>query len=957
MRKFNKNMIFAGIFAIAGLLILLLCAVLALLSSPLVGAIPDNTAIPFVIFALLIVAFGLLIAFGVLVALRLTARKKEENKFVNEISAYDKGELLLLSENGEFFGHVAKSINRSTLLKEYHPYEYGIYKESKFDDIVLETLENQTTSKAGLVFIVLSSEKPIKTKAPRDALIKMVQEHFGEKTFYGRLHNGVAVFLPHLPSKEEFLGKIRRTVQLFSYTEDENHISSKAGVAFYPDYSPKLLTSEALKATLEELALNVHAKEELLPHLGFESAEKEAFLIHRNDFLEKAGKAPGVEELDALYKGFVDKVLPYLSADSIGVTLYKEAEGNYELVFEDSVEKGASFSLLSKEGRIAKEDIDPFYELSVSEMGSVTISDANFLPTDIMSRLSDLALASMACQGVELRGKAMGFIYVGGKEKGQFDGNKEVLEFLEASKEYVLCRALMSAKHRTNGHEMSILSAFGHYAYGVAKNSFNLSHISPNLAKAIPEAKVGMPCYEALFGEKAPCQHCPLFENDVEKMMPRLSSGVFAFKSVKGDGETLLVLSPHKTDFSPSRIDPNTGLLSDKSLHEDLQNEVLLRDSTGLVLAFRLRNVDAIARLVRTDGYEEEIKAVADALSSAGLSEGLYRNGGTGFAYLLPYTSREDAYALAGKISRKFSEKIPFHGRDVEFIFDYVLVSYPLEAETPFALDSLLRTLYLRADASSRGRLFEVNNEKGRLVDIEYYTKTKLEEGLRAKSLPVVYGHYDELSGKRVAFLEAQLMLEDELGERIDKEKVEDAAKALARGKDVHLAIITSVCRYLGAKRKEIASKSLHGIIVRIDPSCFSEGFVDSVMQTIENNNVYKKHLFLQVSESDMGNSLFPEFLRACRGKGIPVGLAEYKGDLDSIALNDFAYVSFPAKAVYGVNKKNFLWSLSNVRRASVNVLIDGYRDNEERRYLGSLTFHYGKKADEPFVKENEVVF
>ena len=957
MKNQTKKMIFAGISGTLGAVLLLVGIVLSILAFTPAKIFGSFEGIVYIIAVILALALAGIIVSFVFVVLNAKARQAEEDQLLSGISATDKGEKLLLSENGIYYSKMAKAFNRSSLLREYVRLPYGVYKESKFDNLVLDTLENEVTARAGLVYFVLVADKPIKTKGPRDALLSMVQGHFGEKNYYCLVHNGVAVFSPVLPSKEEFLGKVRRTVQLYSYTEDTTHISCKSGVSFYPDSAPRLMTSDALRASLDGLSLSVKEVETVVPHLGFNAAENEAFLLHKTAFLEDASKAQSVEELDNRFREFSERSMPYLTADSMGVMVYREDMRQYEILMEIAGQEGASFSLLAKEGKLDEEIIAPFYEWSKKERGHVFVNDGVYLSDDMSARLDSLGVASFACYGVGMGDSPLALIYITGKEKYRFDNNKVALEYLDIAREYVMARKLLQRQDQAESHEDIILSAFDHFAYGVSKDSYNLSHVSPNLAKAIPDAKVGRVCYEALFGLKAPCEHCPLIQSDVEKMIPRLASGVFAYKTVQGDGETLLILSPHKADFSPSRIDPYTGLLSDKSLHEDLQSEILLKDSKGVILAFRIRNVDAIARLVRLDGYEEVVKAVSDSLGSAGLARGLYRNGIAGFAYLLPYASGEDAYALADKVRRKFVEKVTFHEREIEFIFDYVVISYPLEAETPFALDAILRILYQRADASSRGRLFEINNEKGRLVDLDYYMKTKLEEGLRAKRLPVAYTHYDELAGKRTAFLEASLMLEDEAGAMIDPKIVQEAADALSRGKEVHLAMISSVARYLGEKRKEIASSALRGVIVKIDASCFSESFLDSVLQTMEINKAFKKHLYLEVAEENAKTSVYTDFKRLARNKGINVGLANYKGDLDSATLSDYAYVSFPAKSIYGAGKKDFLVSLSNVRRASINVLIDGYRDNEEKRYLGSLTFHYGRKAGEPPVKESDVTF
>lgn len=946
----------ARIFLTLGLVLFLALLVFALLIYTPLAVIPSFDAAPFVLLGVGALSFISLLVGLILIQVDTKARKKEEEKLKKNILSASSGEKSLLEEGGEYFGEIATSINHARLLKEKVDYKFGLYKEERFDEIVLKTLENEVTSKAGLAYFILQAENPIKTHGPRDALLTMLKGHFGEKLYYGRLDNGIALFMPILPSKEDFLGRVKRTVQLYSYSEGTTRISSKAGVAFYPDFAPRLLTAEALKATLKQLALDVHSKDEVVPYLGYNAAEKEAFLLHKENFKEALMKASTLEELDKAYHDYALSSYPYLSCDSLGIALYKQRENAY-MILDEIGESGSRLKPIEENGLLSIDTISPILDWSREEKGVAIANDIIFLNDKVSSVLENAGATSIACLGLSQGETPIALIYCLSSEKEKFANNKAVIEYLDTTREYLYARSALEERRDNAIRQEAILSSFGHYSYGVSKDSYNLSFVSTNLSKAVPEAKVGKLCYEALFGLKKPCEHCPLIENDVEKVMPRLASGVFAYKAVKGEEETLLILSSHKADFSPTRLDPYTGLLSDKSLHEDLQSEILLKDSTGIILSFRVRNLDAIDRLLRLNNYEEVMKGVSDALSSSGLSRGLYRYGNNCFAYLLPFAKKEEGRALAEKIGRVFANKIFFKDREVEFIFDYALLSYPLEAETPFALDAILRILYQKADATSRGRLFEINNEKGRLVDLDYYMKTKLEEGLRAKRLPVAYSPYVELHGKNVAFLEASVTLDDEAGEMIPKERIEEACKVLDKDREVALASIATISRFLGEKRKEIASKPIQGVIVNVPLNCIDEEFMDAVEKLLNNNKASKSQLFIQTELPKEGAIDAASKVSIVKRRGIRVGLRNYDPNFTNVMLADIYYVMVPAKLVYGEKRKSFLLSMSKVRKARTNVLVEGYRDNEEKRYLGSLTFHYGKKADQTPIREKEVTF
>lgn len=889
----------------------------------------------FILFVLAVVNFGLM-------------RKRQRiarEEFLNDLGKASRGEKAFLNEDSDLYGKAAKAFNDSTLLSRYENKPFGVYDAPEFDRIIVDVLSNEVAVKAGVALFIFDVEEEV-ALGPRNALLDMIKAHFGEAVYFGRLERGVAVFSPVLSSREEFFGKTRRTVQLYSYTDGDLHIGVKAGVAFYPDLAPKNLTSEGLKSTLSSELLSTITHDSEVLHRGYKASDLDAYMLGLIRFREALSKAKTEEEGKKAYEAFALPSLQYLGADAAGVLLFDDTKGSYELLGEAlGQESKGGFSLLLRDERIGASLVDPFYDWSLREQGVVQCGDRVFLPVELSRCLDAIGAMSLGCLYVAEEAKKVGFAYVCSKNKNRFENCHELTSYLYALEDYCLFVSRCRNRKDSSAHEEVILSAFDHYVYAVAKDSFTLSYVSGNLADALPEAKVGAKCHKALFGRDKPCRNCPIFHDNVETMVPRIASGVFAYRAIPSEKETILVMSPHQSDFSSSRLDPWTNLLSDGSLHEDLQNEILLKESDGCILAFRLRNADTLMRMFRLSTPEPFVKMAATALQSASLGRGLYRNGEVGFAYLLPYVQKADAYALAEKVTKALSDKFAYEGKPMEFILDFALVSYPLEAETPFVLDSLLRILYQKADASGRGRLFEVDQEAGRLVDYAFYLKTKVEEGLRAKRVPLRYRVYQELVGDKPAFLSAVVSITDEGGQPADEDVLFGIADNLKKRNELYLAAANTLAKSLGKYRKEIAASTLKGAVLPIDGSCLNADFIKAIAKMLDDNKASHGHLYLEVNEEDIGEG-FDAFMAAAKKEKIRVGLGGYRGDKSAEELKPFAYVSFRASDVYGRDKGAFLLSLSSVRQLGINVLVKDYHDDEERHYLGSLAFHYGTKAD-----------
>ena len=911
----------------------------------------------------------LLASFILFLLRRKEVRKKEE---AVERDARDVEEALLRLSYGESVNLdknsydsrmevIKESVNDASMVRSRPIPAPSVLDEETFDDTVLRFLLEEPTSLASLTYFRLTCDKPYEEEGPLDALLAMLRTNYGEKAYFGEIEEGYAVFIPFAYSRAECVGMARRTVQLYSYSQGEAKIQTKASTAFYPDFAPRLITSEAIKGLASAIPMKVKILSAEMDRFGYPAAEEVNAQGALSALKEKIASATSPEQVYKAVKQTAAKALSFLGMDLMGLAEFEEEKKRYR-IYEQGLPDKVSLSKVAKDGALPMGTLDPFYDLAKEEGGSFLAINPLYLPAKPRSILDSFSVSTAFFESVYDGERKLGLVYI--LAQGKADIDKAAYGLL---REYsfvlgVALRKIHSLNEATKAETRtrSAYASFNGYGYAVDEDTMTLNYLSPNLEKAIPGARIGMKCHRAIYGTSTPCAKCPLKERIVEKSVPRLSSGTYTLVARPGYKETEVFVASRKEDFASSRIDELTGLYNDRALHEDLQKEILLKEAEGYILGVRIRNAPGLVRQFRLEegDYGPILVPIAKALSAASLDGSLYRNGEYGFAYLLPGLGHEEAEELAEKVAKALRGRLPIGDKHFEPTLDFALMAYPLEAANPFDMDSLLRVLYGKADASSKGRIFENSLEQGRLADTFTYVETKLLEFIHSGSLPVNYALFRENAGKRIAYLETLPALTEEDGKKIPYQEANDLIAAEGKERVAIEAELMSLATMLGKKKKELQTSSVLGAILPIDQTCFEEVFVEAIVDAFRKKKASRSFLLLEVSENDV-KAKKEEFLllaEAASKKGIRFGLRDFDADMDEEDLKRFAYVRFPSSKVYGKHRDAFITALAPARNLGLSFLIDGVSSKEEAHYLGSLSLHYGRQAGEEPVTDGELI-
>lgn len=261
------------------------------------------------------------------------------------------------------------------------------------------------------------------------------------------------------------------------------------------------------------------------------------------------------------------------------------------------------------------------------------------------------------------------------------------------------------------------------YSYTI-NPSKDIIAISPNLKDKYQQDLVGKKCYNALFGRSKPCRSCPLNGKDVNKLISKIGTIPYSFSAVsKGKENTQILI-----------VDSSEPIFDKEVLEERLLDHIN-NDQRGYVMVFKIDYLEDLIIKHKTN-REEIIEKIINILKAFSLDGSLYRKEEDEFAYLLENTSYVECAEIARKLSFAFEDKISLNDKGVTLTPKIILLSYPLEINSLFALDSLSRTLFKTAD--KRGKLYRLSTDPIYVNRKREYLEI-IEQSLKEGVIPLSY--------------------------------------------------------------------------------------------------------------------------------------------------------------------------------------------------------------------------
>ncbi len=269
------------------------------------------------------------------------------------------------------------------------------------------------------------------------------------------------------------------------------------------------------------------------------------------------------------------------------------------------------------------------------------------------------------------------------------------------------------------------------YSY-VVNNDYDIISASENLKNKFKEDIIGKKCYSALFGRKEACKSCPKLGKDVVKHISKIGTNSYDFTAYDNGEET-------QVNF----IESHHEILNREALEETMLDQIN-NEKHGYVMVFKIDYLSDLAIKHKVD-KKAIIDEFINILKAYSLDGSLYRKDIDEFAYVLENARYADCVEIAKKLSFAFEDKISLNDNGVLLTPKIILLSYPLEINSLFALDSLSRTLFKAAD--KRGKLYRL------AIDPVYVNRKReyleiIEQSLKDDKIPVAYREIKDKDNK-----------------------------------------------------------------------------------------------------------------------------------------------------------------------------------------------------------------
>ena len=405
-------------------------------------------------------------------------------------------------------------------------------------------------------------------------------------------------------------------------------------------------------------------------------------------------------------------------------------------------------------------------------------------------------------------------------------------------------------------------------SYEVDKN-FIVRYASKKLNLRYNNALLGKKCYSALYNRTSPCTNCP-FKNGEDSNTYLLGSNKFTREiSFDNDNKVYKIyLLNHKEGYVSSK----------EELYERLLG-LLNSDNRGYLLCFKLEALEGLASRNKTD-VEVVVKEIIDLLAIYGLDDHLYRKDVDEFVYILEEASVSDAVTISKQVSKAFLEKFNTNNKEVSFTPKMILLSYPLEVNTLFSLDSLCRTLFRNVD--KKGRLYRIDEEPLPVDNNRYYMEI-VEESYKQNNIPLTFSLVEDKKENKLLKY-AYIDYKDDEG----KDILESEITLYAKINNVYLTLVERVSKAL----IDIEGKDRYILVIgkeALVPTLFA-----SIVGYFNSNKAPLSKIVFEIKEKDAYNH--KEEIEKILSYGVNLALVINDNTSFDLDISPYLYIKIDGK-------------------------------------------------------------
>jgi len=830
---------------------------------------------------------------------------------------------------------------------ENKPQEDVLSKE-RFEEYLKNTLSLSPSVRSCLILIGLDSRG---TPEEYEDLKEKVRAAYPSLAM-GEIKGGFALFHQNALSEQEEAGKAKRFIEGYASINDPSSIKpvvagAKAALVFYPDFRMEELWEVAYASFAEAKPIKVASNGEanLTPFTASEHSRKNE--IPYEDYEMMMAKAGDAKDRKQALRLLLIKTALGLGYDQVGLALYDPSRLAYRLIEEIHVEgKVPAFKTLEEEGYIAEDRLNPYYDLALGQR-LYCVQDALSLPSRPAAILDSLGLRSIAVSAIGTKENRIGIIYLtAGAPSGEIDYRKQFALkrlFLTLREHLLLEKTILDAEGSAKTESL-LTENSGRYSYEIDPRTHRLLHLSANLAKAFPKARVGQYCFKALLGLNEPCPNCPLVnEEGFRKSLAPIGPGLLSFSALSKVPTATICLSKQERGLTPRRLDPKLYILNRRALMADLEG-ALLQEKEGIALLFRIDNAVMSAGKIKDGTVDDVMASVVSRLSISSLDEGLYRYDDDTLGYLLPDESKEGAFEVAKEVATALSNALPL--QDASFVpeLSYVIFAYPIEVSCVFDLESLTRTCMEKVPNLGKGRVIPFDDGEAPLVLPRAYKEDALKKAMAKGTFPLCYSLVRENSSLRPRYAEVGALISLARGEKTNPEELRALLPDERMVAKLEEGELSSFFASFKANAKAFKSSSLKGVILRIGKaSLFSSTYMRVLGRGIKDAHIPAGYIHLVIPSAfkeeereKLQNAL--QILKENKVNVLPIYGEGEKSDLALLKQDDLLHAFHS-----GLAEEELRARVKKAQEERVSLILPRVDEDEQKSYALALSIPYGE--------------
>ena len=487
------------------------------------------------------------------------------------------------------------------------------------------------------------------------------------------------------------------------------------------------------------------------------------------------------------------------------------------------------------------------------------------------------------------------------------DKEREKMHEFMSNLDNIVIYELASIEMKENRERYDRLEELSNNLSYEINDEFKVIHASKRLSDRYSNGLVNHICYEVLYGREEPCLDCPLKNQTGREETLLLGSNTYKRIHIKNsDSDTVFLLNKPKP-FVPGKAELQNKLLG-----------LLNTDSAkGYLLVFKLDALEGLANKNKVS-VEELTKTIFKTLDVYGLTNNLYQKEVDEFVYVLEEASVPDSINLARQVSKCFLEKFPVSDeKEVSFIPKTLLLSYPLEVNTLFSLDSLCRTMF--KTISMKGKLYRIDEEPLAIDNHRYYMEL-VEQSYIKENIPFIFSPVKDVKGKEnLAYISLNYVDDDRVPIR------EDEITLYTKIDGTYLTLVERVV-------KNIHFDEINNtVIIPIGKEAMVKPLFLTIQAYLNSKKIPLNRIIFEGKEKDIFNN--KEEVEKILDLGFVFAINARDNNIYNLDLSKYRYIKLDGVKLE--KDKAYQEKVTNILNKNVDIMID----DKEKDVLRNIRF------------------